>query len=461
VSVERTFKLKLFFLLTFLAVIVLTAFLAEPVSIALTVYFQRNLASLPLPSRPAPHDRAEANLQDLEDLRLLPGIDRSFSPAAKAAFLKGVDALSAQAAALSPAGMEMAVSRLVALAGNGHTTVSLSQRASQFGRIPVRFGWFADGLYVVQGLPAFADLLGAQVLAIDGHRVECALSAVRPFISGTDERARSQSTPILESPALLQAVWPDTDGVQLTISLANGGDRTLAAMPPARDASGWETVLSNAPAIPLSLRTPDRVALSAPLEKDGIYVRIDANDDDAQGPLTAQLDAILDGAPPGGWRWAVLDLRFNDGGDELKTMSFARALPKAVRSDGDIYILTGNATFSAAIITAARVKYFAGGRAHIVGERAGDRSQFWTDGGAPLVLRNSGIAIYHAYFKQDWADGCHSIRLCHPYNLIYGVAAGDLTPEITVGWRFSDYAEGRDTVMEAVAAMVNRSQSPN
>ncbi len=460
-SVERAFKLKLFFLLAFLGIIVLTAFLAEPVSIALSVYFQRNLTSLPLPTRPAPHDRAEANLQDFQDLKLLPGIDRSFSLEAKAAFLKGVDALSGQAAALSPAGMEMAVSRMVALAGNGHTTVSLSQRASRFGRIPVRFGWFADGLYVVAALPAFADLLGAHVLAIDGHEVEAALSAVRPFISGTDERARSQSTPILESPALLQAVWPDSDSDRLTIGLADGGDRTLPAMPPARDSSGWKTVLSGAPGIPLSLRAPDRVALSAPLEKNGIYVRINANGNDAQGPLTAQLDAILAAAPPGGWRWAVLDLRFNDGGDELKTMAFARALPKSVRSDGDIYILTGNATFSAAIITAARVKYFAGGRSHIVGERAGDRSPFWTDGGAPLVLRNSGIAIYHAYFMQDWADGCHSIRLCHPYNLIYSVAAGDLTPEVTVGWRFADYAAGRDTAMEAVAAMVNRSRSPN
>jgi hypothetical protein len=449
----RAVKFKALFLLTSLIVVLLTAYLAEPVSIALSVYFQRNLASVPLPSRPAPYDRAEANLQDLQDLRLLPGIDRSFSPDAKAAFLKGVDALSGQADALSPAGMEMAVSRLVALAGNGHTTVSLSQRAASFGRIPVRFGWFADGLYVVGALPAFADLLGAQVLAIDGHRVEAALSAVRPFISGTDERARCQSTPILESPVLLQTIWPDTDGIDLTISLADGGDRTLAAMPPARDTLGWKTVLSNAPAIPLSLRAPDRVALSAPLEKDGIYVRINANGDDAQGPLTAQLDAILAGAPPSGWRWAVLDLRFNDGGDELKTMAFARALPKAVRGDGDIYILTGNATFSAAIITAARVKYFAGRRAHIVGERAGDRSSFWTDGGAPLVLRNSGIAIYHAYFRQDWANGCHSIRLCHPYNLIYGVAAGDLSPEIAIGWRFSDYAAGSDTVMDTVTQL--------
>jgi hypothetical protein len=263
----------------------------------------------------------------------------------------------------------------------------------------------------------------------------------------------------------LQVLWPDTDGEHLTLGLDDGTVPQFGMLPPAVDPFGlqpimviatggygpdWKSVLT---AFPLSLREPDRVAFSAPLGTDGIYVRINANHNDDRGQLTDQLAAIAAGKPSGGWRRMILDLRFNDGGDERKTVDFTDALPNLLGADGNLWILTGNATFSAAIITAARAKYFLGPRAHIVGETMGDRNPFWTDGGPPLVLRHSGIAIGHAFFKQDWAHGCHAVTLCNPLQFLYGVAAGDLSPEVTVGWSFADYAAGRDTVLERALSL--------
>jgi hypothetical protein len=204
----------------------------------------------------------------------------------------------------------------------------------------------------------------------------------------------------------------------------------------------------------MSLLDPDHVAFSRPLEGDGLYVRINANGDDGRGRLPDQLAAIAATRPAHGWRWIVLDVRFNGGGDELKTMAFTRALPTLLSRDGDLFVLADNATFSAAIIIAARARHFVGrSRTRIVGEPMGDHPWFWTDGGPPLVLRNSGIEIGRAYFLHDWAHGCLSLRDCHPYQFLYGVAAGDLTPDVTVGWSFADYAAGRDTVMDAVTEM--------
>jgi hypothetical protein len=228
------------------------------------------------------------------------------------------------------------------------------------------------------------------------------------------------------------------------------GLRPVMVIAPGGYHGDWKPVLAE---FPVSLREPDRAAFSASLEGNGIYVRINANQDDANGPLAGRLAAIAAGKPPGGWRRMILDLRFNDGGDERKTVDFTRALPELLGTGGNLWILTGNATFSAAIITAARAKHFLGPRAHIVGETMGDRNPFWTDGGPPLVLRNSGIAIGHAYFKQDWANGCYEPTLCNPLQWLYGVAAGDLSPEVTVGWSFADYAAGRDTVLERALAL--------
>jgi hypothetical protein len=57
-----------------------------------------------------------------------------------------------------------------------------------------------------------------------------------------------------------------------------------------------------------------------------------------------------------------------------------------------VIVITDNTTFSAAIITTALVKHFAGERAVIVGERPRDRLVFWAEGGQ-MQLPNSKIEI--------------------------------------------------------------------
>lgn len=457
-------KKRVFVLSTLLIAILLGAIIAEPISIALKIYLSEAADAVPLPDRAAPHLPVEARHQDVADLRLLPNFDRSFTPASKAVFLNGVDALDGDAGTMGSPEFEMAVSRLVALAGNAHTTVGRAQRAGTFGRVPLRLAWFADGLYVVRAKAPVENLLGRRVLSIDGRPVEQAVAALRPFLSGTVEHAHADSPTMLECPALLRAIWPEADGIHLAVGLDDGTVAQVAALPPEPDPfalrpvlvitpyapADWSSVLSRAPALPLSLRDPARMAYSAPLEGNGLYVRINGNEDDDNGPLAEQLAAIGATKPSGGWRWMMLDLRFNHGGFEMKTKDFARSLPGLLAADGRLWILTGNTTFSAAIITAAWAKHFLGPRAHIVGEPVGDHNPFWTDGGPPLVLRNSGIAINHAYFKQDWVNGCYAVTTCNPWQWLYGVAAGDLSPEVTVGWSFADYAAGRDTVLERV-----------
>jgi hypothetical protein len=462
-------RVAVFFILVLIAGLMALAF--RPALLAFHVYRSDGEPAIDLPPEPSPRDFPEARRQDVADLARLPDYDRSFTAATEAQFRSTVADMRDHAAQMSDAVFMMAVSRAVALTGNGHTTVSKRQRAERFGRIPLRLAWFADGLYVVRALQPLDRLLGRRVIAVDGRPVESALAAVRAYLSGTEERARDDSSPILESPALLQAVWPDTDGDHLTVGFDDGTSEELAALPSAPDpfalqpiraigptlestlGAQWRTTVDRMGEVPLSLRLPQRAVFSAPLDHGGAYIRINANEDDERGPLRAQLAEIAGQRPPGGWRWIMLDLRFNDGGDETKILSFTRALPGLLKADGNLWIVTGNATFSAAIITAARAKNFLGARAHIVGENAGDKNPFWSTGGAPLVLRNSGIAIAHAYFKQDWERGCRDIETCYPGQFFYGVAAGDLSPEVTVGWRFADYAAGRDTVMDKVAEL--------
>ncbi len=57
--------------------------------------------------------------------------------------------------------------------------------------------------------------------------------------------------------------------------------------------------------------------------------------------------------------------------------------------------------------------------------------------------------IHFATGYHDWASGCHDVVDCFTPNYWFGVAAGTLDPVPETGWRFSDYLQGRDTILES------------
>ncbi|MEA1647868.1 hypothetical protein UAJ10_02405 [Nitrospirillum sp. BR 11164] len=408
--------------------------------------------SVTLAPKPSPTSIADARGQDLDDLLVLLDLDRSFTAEGCAAFTRGVADLRARAGELDAPTFVMEMARLVALAGNGHTAVQLFPKYAEYGVAPVRLAWFDDGLYVIGAADAQASLLGRRVVAIDGHPADDIPAAVRPYLTGNDEHARAQGVNLLVSPALLRAVWPETDGRHLALTLTDEAGQTMQASLEAGPMAGADSLRWLPQAAAFTHLYGGRTASveTRPLDHQGLYLRLNAVMDDDKGPLARQLDAIAAGAPPGGWRWMVIDLRYNGGGDYTKIVDFTRRLPTLLAPDGNLWLLTGNATFSAGIVTLARAKYYGGARVHIIGQRVGDRDTFWGETGAPLVLRNTNTTVGYATGMHDWVHGCHDVTKCFWLNYAFGVAAGDLSPEQEVGWRFPDFAAGRDTVMDEV-----------
>lgn len=423
-------------------------------------------------SGPAPRDRAEAVREDLEYLGTLLAVDRSFSPEAARRFETERRALIARAAELTPSQVEMEVSRLVALGGNGHTTVG--RRLRRLGRVPIRLAWFAEGLFVVRADPAHADLLGARVLAVNGMAPEAMLKSLVPYVSGTPENAKALSPLYLASPYALAGVWPQMSAESAEYRFATGGgertetleaiapDPSLPYISPARDmapppAPGesppWPSVLAGNLATPLVLRDPDSSLHVSRLDGGkGLYVHMTQVMGDARGTLSGQLAEILGAVAPKSLRYAVLDLRFNGGGDYTQTLDFTKELPKRIADDGKLFILTDNATFSAGIVTFARARYFAGQRAVVIGEHVGDRERFWAEAAMPIELPNSKIPVYYATGYHDWENGCgmKDVATCFWLNFAYDVPSGPFKPDREVAWRFADFRQGVDTVMEAV-----------
>jgi hypothetical protein len=422
-------------------------------------------ASMPAADFPAPRDADEARLQDLDYLGRMTRIDRSFSPRAAVEFSDRIASLRAKAASLDRAGFLLGVSEAVAAADNAHTNVDSRAWREQLSSVPVRFEWFAEGLYVVRARNGASGLLGARILAIDGFEPGVLVREAARFFGGPETFVRTSSLVYLESPEALHAVHPDAplDRMVLRLIGADGLERTaeIAALPaPQRpevskagrlyspvplpdETSDWRTVLDFAAPIPLSLRGPDRSVYSLPLDEATLYVHVWQLRDDPSGKVGEEIErAVGVGAR---WRRIVLDVRFDRGGDFPWAYDQVRRLPEHLAPDGRILVLEDDTTFSAAIIVAALAKHFGGERTTLIGEGPGDRLEFWAEGNA-FALPNSKLRIMTSTGYHDWAHGCRELR-CYWPNYWYGVGVGDVDPAVRVAWRFADYRRGVDTVL--------------
>lgn len=444
------------------------------VAVPLGVLLYPTLKPYPAANGSAAASQRDRNLQDLAHLRRLPEVERSFTEQTRVAFDQAIAALESRAGELDRAGLAMAAAKAVALADNGHTNVLGLAGDHGFNAVPIRLGWFADGLFVVATDEDRRHLLGGQVLGVNRRTIGELVAALRFYVGGPANLAREFVPNLVISPELLHAAglsdMPSNsafeirfvDGSAGTVDLAGEAARQpslsgqfwprrhLSSVRQAGGAAGWRHVLDGI-APPAYLSRPDTNYWHAYRAAGLLYVQI--NRVGNQGPVgtSRYLSDMLDEAAKEPIRNAVVDLRFNRGGDYTLTAEFTRRLPELLPRDGKLFILTSANTFSAAISTAARLKYFAGSRAVIIGEAMGDRSRFWGEGGLTL-LPNSKIAVRYTTAFHDWEHGCSlsQIATCFLLNYVYGVPAGDLQPTVMIAPSLADYAAGKDPLMAEI-----------
>ena len=450
---------------------VLIAFAAVLIVVVAPVAFviYPTLKAYPDTDFPPANSQAEKNLQDLAHLRRLPEVERSLTSETRGAFLQALDAMEQHAADYDKAALAMGMAKAVASADNGHTNVLGLAGDYGFNAVPFRLGRFADGLFVVIAAADHRDLLGAQILAVNGRPTEEIVDELRPYVGGPSNLAEEFSPNFLISPELLHAAGyaesPDKSEFQIRHKDGTVDTVAFAALPPAhaqlneniwpkrnlsplvQENGGWLHVLEGVTLPPYLSRPDDNYWHNYPTE-DVLYVQLNRMGDKGPVSLADYLSGLVDEAKQRNVHNAIVDLRFNRGGDYLLAADFSRQLPAVLPSDGKLIVLTSANTFSAAISTAARLKYLAGSRGVLIGEAMGDRGRFWGEGGRTLVP-NSKIAVRYTTAYHDWENGCDlsQIRTCFFLNYFYGVPAGSLVPATMISPTFSDYAVGNDPAM--------------
>lgn len=423
-----------------------------------------------------PADKTEAQQQDIDHLRKIIRYDRSFSDAETALFTTHLDTMVERVGRMSDAEFYLGISSAMALADNGHTSVSMRPSFNDFNRTSADFYWFADGLYIVRAHNTYADIVGARVVEIEGRDLASIDEMLGVYFGGTEARKQLYNLYLLRSPELLHtagiAASPKelrlkivgSDGVQRDIALRalpapagklgyyRRGHHVLSADALGDETDVWERSLNaeDKPE-PLYLRSLEMPLLRVEFE-NGVYLRLSTMANRRGLNVAESLGSVLDGVPENGYPFIVLDLRWNPGGNYGNAIEFASKVDAAISEGGKIYVITGPQTFSAAIVFSAMLKRYTPEKTMLLGLPMGDSAQFWAERGMAFILPNSGYSISYATAYHDWENGCTGTHpYCFSLNASYEGAIGPLVPDVLLEPTYEEYASGRDVVLEWIS----------
>ena len=399
--------------------------------------------------------------RDAEAMREYVEKNRAYSAAARAESLRRLDTLAAWLA--WPARFELEAAAIAALADNGHSVLFPPQWTTRYPRSPVRFGLFADGLFVIAAPPGLAGLIGSEVVEINGRPWRSVRDAYAGYQGGEQAFRDQFVTYFMEIPALLHAAGLGADPASLTLKLADRDGATSTVNVPARltplegEAAfvGHPQLLEAAAMVPASARPlylqdaerPWRLVFTEAI--DGAYIQLKSTAGEGiSGFLSGALAELRARRP----RNIVVDLRFNLGGDLNLARDFMQALP-ALAAGGRLYAITSGRTFSAAISSLGYLKQAAGDRLTIVGEPIGDRLEFWAEG-EMIRLPGAGAMLLYATERHNYMTGCPEAD-CHAAIRDHPIRVATLRPDLPTPLRFADFIAGRDPAMAAIAADIN------
>jgi hypothetical protein len=401
--------------------------------------------------------------------------DAAFTPETRQAALARIARLENAADTLHRPYFELEIARIAALADNGHSNSPGVMRSYRFNRAGIRLTPFGQDFYVLGVQSAFADLLGAKLVSIDGHPASQLRDIGRTLTGGTTGWRDRYVSYFLESPEQMHALGAinNADAATYGFELADGrklqrrivadapdtipsfapASRWMSGTPFTNDGKQWKTMFTEQSAPWAQREWGNRFRWREAPEIDGVVVELRQNVDAGPQSILVFLDSMermLTKRKPVN---VVLDMRLNGGGNLNTTRNFVQKLPSL--ASGRLFVLTSPYTFSAAISTVGYLKQAAPERVSIVGEEIGDRLQFFAEG-RPIDLPNSGVGIGVTTERHDYKTGCKPFSDCHGAVVRNPISVPTLSPDIAAPWTIQAFRAGRDPGMEAVQSALGR-----
>ena len=187
-------------------------------------------------------------------------------------FDRRITALDAAIPTLSDMQIIVAMMKLTAAIGDGHTMIyAFSERPEFLRNVPVEFALFQEGLFIIAAESRFSDLLGAQVIQFGDHSEQEVLQGLDAIISRDNENSPKVVGPMrMRNLPLLAALGLILDPTQVAVTVRDlGGNLRTVTLPADSDISSrklwdglpenWKRFVDTIPKpLPLYLRNPHK-----------------------------------------------------------------------------------------------------------------------------------------------------------------------------------------------------------
>jgi hypothetical protein len=331
------------------------------------------------------------------------------------------------------------VSRLLALVGEGHTSLN-SYPTSVF---PVIASWFADGFYVAGADREYEEIVGAKIVGIrDALGTLRSLAEIEPMLNAVISADHPNGyhpsySQLLSDPYIMRGLGL-ADASGLTYQLDQGGTITEATV--AEKAGNEVDVVrasDSAPNTPLPSRS----------NEPNWYVRTGPDDmtiylsyADCRAEAMDLFQDLVNELESSSVDRLIVDIRRNSGGTSVPGSWLASQLAgvPGLDSPGDIFVLIGPVTFSSGMMLA--VDLMDKTNAIFAGQPLAESPNSWGEV-KRFPLPNSGLMIGHSTRFFEYGRG-KNLRLD---------ADGMLVPDdgFVIDRTFEEYQLGIDPVVEA------------
>jgi hypothetical protein len=334
--------------------------------------------------------------------------------------------LESQVPRLSDGQVIVGMARMVAMLHDDETQLTMPQSPIY----PFAAQWIGAAVYLVAVPAADRELLGAQLVAVDGHPVTAVLTQLGREIDYQDAGlARDLQIGYLNDADLLNWLGVTRSPVKAAVTLrpADGHERTL-----------WLTAVGTARKLPPIAQVPRPLFLqhenlpywlqTLPSQRV-VYLKYNqCLDNDGFQRLAARAFRVLRQHP--GYR-LIVDLRDNGGGDSTPFQALINDIQAdpAINQRGRVFGLINGFTDSSASVDAYNLSQQT--NALLVGQQVADPIDEYGDDGNLLRLPHYGI------------EASYTTAVVNPSRTLYGI------PDIVVAPTLHDVLTGYDPVLAA------------
>lgn len=365
-----------------------------------------------------------------------------------------LDWLESNVPTLSDAEILLNLNRLLVPLQDGHAYVCPApDRADLLIALPMVFYRFEEGVFITQANARYAQLVGNQVVEIEGRSIGEIAQEIMPTICTDNPQWPSELIPFrLRETAFLHALGLITHPDQISFRLMDASgvqsdhtvlaDNEFPAAPLGRNfpfPDSWVSPLDALPAYPLylrDLRTPFWYE-SLP-DLNAVYLQINSvrdSDNETLAAFTERFFAMLEATKPDR---LIIDIRLNKGGNTTLEWPFLyKLIASPLNQRGKLFVIIGRRTWSAAQNLATYLDMHT--KAIFVGEPTGSSPSF-TGESIEFRLPWSGTRINIS--DLAWQSGWPWDR--RPW----------IPPDLLTMQTWAAHKDGRDVSLEAIAGEI-------